>query len=417
MVTKEQQEKFKELRKQRKSLYKKADRKKKMINYVSLSIGVLIGIFIDIIIISGDIKGILDIDLFMRNFLIASLLLIFIMYPLQIILHEAGHLVCGLMTGYRFLSFRVFSIVFIKKDGRILRKKYAIKGTAGQCLMYPPKMKADGSFPYILYNLGGGLSNLLFSMPFIIVAIQTNHSFTRILIWLWVILGILIAISNLVPMTFGVQNDGKNLNNMLKSPTMRRIFYLQLKLNSEMSDGKRIQEYSPDLFVLPEDINDTDMLAMYLQMMGYYQQLALNKFDTAKEILSKMVEKIDSYHSTIMNLVEMERLFFMIMEHRPLEEIAVVYERFQNAIQSNKTDIGVWRLRYVYETLLTEEEKLDIITLIKKKRPKKWKTCDHAKLHHEFLNVVNNFPVAGEAQMFIDILENAMGSQIVYANV
>lgn len=40
---------------------------------------------------------------------IASLL---VSVPLLVILHEGGHLVCGLMSGYRFISFRIFSFTF-----------------------------------------------------------------------------------------------------------------------------------------------------------------------------------------------------------------------------------------------------------------------------------------------------------------
>ena len=35
----------------------------------------------------------------------------------QITLHEGGHLVCGLLSGYRFCSFRVGSLMWMKVDG------------------------------------------------------------------------------------------------------------------------------------------------------------------------------------------------------------------------------------------------------------------------------------------------------------
>ena len=38
-------------------------------------------------------------------------------FYLQTILHEGGHLVCGLLTGYRFVSFRIGSwMVHVQKD-------------------------------------------------------------------------------------------------------------------------------------------------------------------------------------------------------------------------------------------------------------------------------------------------------------
>ncbi|NLP35712.1 MAG: hypothetical protein GX359_11095 [Clostridiales bacterium] len=411
MVTTGQRKTYEELRKQKKLIYKKVDRKTKLINFTFMAIGAVIGIFVDVFAFTADIQGILDIDLFMRNFLIALLLLIFVMYPLHIILHEAGHLVFGLLTGYRFLSFRIFSITFIKKDGRIHLKKYSIKGTAGQCLMYPPEKKEDGSFPYILYNLGGGISNLIFSIPVLIPAALTDNGFVRALCLTWAFMGIILALTNLIPMTFGVQNDGKNLKSIHKDPNMREVFYLQLKINSEMSDGKQIQEYSPDIFKLPEGIDDTDMLTMYSRMMEYYQQLAFNNFNSAKALLAKMEEKLDKYQPTILNMVELERLFFMVLERRPIEEIAVVYERVR-IILGNKTDVSTQRIRYIYEACLSEEEKFDIMTLIKKKPPKKWKACNLDKLYQDFLKTAKNSPVSGEADLFLTVVQHVQESPI-----
>ena len=52
---------------------------------------------------------------------------------LQIVLHEAGHLVCGLMSGYRFVSFRVGSITLFKDgDGKLRFKRFKLAGTGGQ---------------------------------------------------------------------------------------------------------------------------------------------------------------------------------------------------------------------------------------------------------------------------------------------
>ena len=89
---------------------------------------------------------------------------VFISFFLHIILHEGGHLVCGLLSGYRFVSYRAGSIIWVKQGKQIVRKKFSIPGTGGQCLLDPPEPEEDGSFPSLLYNLGGGLSNLLFCL-------------------------------------------------------------------------------------------------------------------------------------------------------------------------------------------------------------------------------------------------------------
>lgn len=40
-------------------------------------------------------------------------------FYLQTILHEGGHLVCGLLTGYRFVSFRIGSWMVQRENGRL----------------------------------------------------------------------------------------------------------------------------------------------------------------------------------------------------------------------------------------------------------------------------------------------------------
>ena len=60
-----------------------------------------------------------------------------------VIIHEAGHLVCGLLSGYRFVSFRIFNFTIIKIDGKLRVRKYSIAGTGGQCLLTPPSLPLE----------------------------------------------------------------------------------------------------------------------------------------------------------------------------------------------------------------------------------------------------------------------------------
>ncbi len=50
----------------------------------------------------------------------------------------------------------------LKIQGKIRRKRLSLPGTGGQCLLDPPAMDG-GRFPAVLYNLGGGLANLIFA--------------------------------------------------------------------------------------------------------------------------------------------------------------------------------------------------------------------------------------------------------------
>ena len=83
---------------------------------------------------------------------------------LQIILHEGGYLLFGLLTGYSFVSFRIGSLMLIRSDGRLRLKKFSLAGTGGQCLMSPPGVLGE-AMPFMLYNFGGVLMNLFYHYP------------------------------------------------------------------------------------------------------------------------------------------------------------------------------------------------------------------------------------------------------------
>ena len=101
---------------------------------------------------------------------VAVMAFIFVAVFLHVIIHEAGHLVFGLLSGYRFVSFRIFSLTLVKKNGRLSLKKYNIPGSAGQCLL-APKLENSTKTPTFIYNIGGGLMNIIASAAFACVAI------------------------------------------------------------------------------------------------------------------------------------------------------------------------------------------------------------------------------------------------------
>ena len=406
MVTEEQKIRYKELLAGQKAIHKVVGKSVKRCLLVSILIGFVIGLSsvgVGIVMDQSEIKG-FDFDAFVIKIYIA-LLIFSLAYILHIILHEAGHLVFGLLTGYKFLSFRIFSTIFYKKDGKINRRKFSIKGTAGQCLMYPPLRRPDGSFPFVLYNLGGGINNLIFSLPLVIPILLVKNTNARIVFSMLLLAGILTAATNIIPMSIGIQNDGMNIKSMLKDKCMQEAFYLQLKVNAEMSNGKKITDYSPEEFTLPEGANDTNMLTAAVRIYSYYQLLSTHDFEAAEQALSVMEEKALQYQMAVWNMIEAERLFFMVLRHRPIEEIASVYKHSRLVLTAAKTQIEIQRVRYIYEAFMTEEEKKDIMALITKKAPRKWKECDQEKSYQKFLKVAKNYPVIGEADMNMDIVE------------
>ena len=63
------------------------------------------------------------------RFLFRLLYLVFLIYIaffLQGAFHEAGHLVCGLLSGYGFSSYRIGSLMWIRQKGKICFKRFSL---------------------------------------------------------------------------------------------------------------------------------------------------------------------------------------------------------------------------------------------------------------------------------------------------
>lgn len=136
-------------------------------------------------------------------------------FILQLILHELGHLIFELWSGYEFVSFRVGTLTFVKENGKKVRKEFKIMGTGGQCLMMPPEGNGYDC-PYTLYNLGGILMNAIIS--FLCVAAYILCPMPKMVsafLLFTAVSGFYDLIMNGVPMKVsGVVNDGYNVLSM-----------------------------------------------------------------------------------------------------------------------------------------------------------------------------------------------------------
>lgn len=325
---------------------------------------------------------------------------------LHTIIHEGGHLVFGLLTGYRFLSFRVFSFTVVKKDGKTVRKKLKTPGMMGQCLMIPPEWDENEKYPYAWYNLGGGFMNLISCL--LVVPLFFFHS--PLLAWIagvFIFSGVIFALSNLIPMSMGIPNDGKNCLLCKKSRENQKAFYLQLKINAMMSDGVLLKDIPEEMFAVGQDGN-LNALFCTIRLMEFCRHLQKEDEEEAKACLLSMEQAIEKLPVAFVNSIDLERLYFMLLDKAPLEEIASYYAVLQPVLLQNK-DISVLRVKYVYYLLLTDEERemIDWLVALKKgKLPKKLpkrKPVTAEKIYEDMEKAFANHPVIGEAEIYMSL--------------
>lgn len=226
---------------------------------------------------------------------------------LQIILHEAGHLVCGLLSGYRFVSFRVGSITLLKDgNGKLRFKRFKLAGTGGQCLMSPPQNMPLDQIPTKLYNAGGTLVNLLCAVVSLLLLIYCGGMplWLRYFLASTMAIGFVYAFLNGIPLKMGgVANDGYNILYLNRDKQAVRGFAAQLIINEKQQNGMRLSQMPEEVFDLGGEINYSDPLQANVGLLAISRELDKGNVERAHE---QFKDLLNSHRKELLPLFRLE---------------------------------------------------------------------------------------------------------------
>ena len=287
-----------------------------------------------------------------------------IAFILQVIIHEAGHLVFGLLSGYKFVSFRVFDFKIIKdENGKLTFRYEKIAGTGGQCLMRAPEY-VEGKFKYKLYLLGGVIFNVLFSIVFWLI-LPSYYTF------LFALIGFTLAFLNLIPMGF---NDGMTFYHASKDETTRFVLYLQLEYVYYQSIGKNLLIEQPEIVekINSLEITNTNYLTDSLEFIKLDGLEYFFEFNTLYNETRKLYVERDNLLSVYK--VELMALLVKLIslvnpEDELLEEIMKDKTLLARLKQKNPQTKNILAT-YEYGVNLDDEKALGLITEARKLKNK-----------------------------------------------
>lgn len=277
---------------------------------------------------------------------------------IQIIIHEAGHLVFGLLTGYKFSSFRIFSFMWVKEEGKIRLKRMSIAGTGGQCLMSPPDM-VDGRIPVVLYNLGGSLMNIVASLVFFVLYLMLKEvPFVSVLFLMLGIIGIAFAIMNGVPMRMGtVDNDGYNAFSLTRNSEALRSFWIQMKVNAEIAKGIRLKDMPGEWFEIPSDEAMKNSMVVVIGVFASNRLMDQQNFTEADRLMEHILSIESGMVGVHRNLMVCDRMYIeLITENRSDVIDEMLTKEQKKFMKQMKKFPTVLRTEYVY-ALLHEKDK------------------------------------------------------------
>ena len=277
---------------------------------------------------------------------------------IQIIIHEAGHLVFGLVTGYRFSSFRIFGWMWLKKDGRLQVKHLSLAGTGGQCLMAPPELR-NGKMPVLLYNFGGAIMNLIASAIFagLSFLFPVSSVFNSVFLILAVV-GIGFAIINGVPLHMGpVDNDGCNALSLMRSEEACRAFWIQLKANEKISEGIRLKDMPAEWFVVPEDDAMKNGIIASVGVLACSRLMDEQRFAEADERMEHLLSIESGIAGLHRSLMICDRVFMeLIGQNRPEVLDSMLTREQKKLMKAMNKYPSILRTRYVYALLAQHDE-------------------------------------------------------------
>ena len=276
---------------------------------------------------------------------------------IQLIIHESGHLIFGLLSGYRFSSFRILSFLIKKEGDRLTLKKLRLSGTAGQCLMAPPD-PVEGRIPYVLYNLGGVLMNLVSAVLSVLVCILIGPERKG---WLFLavlaIAGIYLALTNGIPSGGGaVPNDGYNAVNLGKDPEAADSFWKQLKVSQKQSEGIRLKDMPEEWFRLSDGADLNNPLIAAVAVFAENRYMDCGDFSKAEEKIRLLTSEDVSLAPLYRALLANDKVYIEALEKGTDTDLSPIRDKETAAILKQMKGLpSVIRTEYAIASLVDKD--------------------------------------------------------------
>jgi len=269
----------------------------------------------------------------------------------HIIIHEGGHMIMGLATGWKYLSFRVGNITLVKRDGKLQWKKTTVAGTGGQCLMIPPECEPT-ECPFFLYLLGGGLFNIITGGIAFGIGILTGGT-AQIILNVFAIMGFGSGLSNLFPAKIsGTMNDGYQIFvEFPRNSEAKKYNYLLLSAHAILTEVESTKELPEKIrnAILNADysnLSDTGCANLYCYKATILQ--AEGRYEECREVYQNIADNPDTLQ-IFKNEAKCELIYHEIMDGCDAEKIEALADKKQmDYIKATSLYPSRRRLMYAY---------------------------------------------------------------------
>ena len=276
---------------------------------------------------------------------------------ISIIVHEAGHLVFGLMSGYGFSSFRIGSMMWTKQDGKIRLRRFSLAGTGGQCLMVP-KGESESRAQLIMFNLGGVIANVILAGLFGLLYYLSLRVILLALTFLFgAIVSFFIAITNGIPIDVGgIANDGMNALHLSKNPDAATAFRNQLLMNAAQTKGASLEEMPDEWFELPEGADMQNVHCASIAVFKVNRCFATQDTIMAENEINKVLHSGYNIIGLHRGLLTLDLIYCRLVNNSDADISSLLTPELKKIMRAMKTFPAVIRTEYAIALLVENDE-------------------------------------------------------------
>lgn len=255
--------------------------------------------------------------------------------------------------------------------------------------MSPPEIK-DGKMPVVLYNLGGSIMNLFAAAVSVILFLLLRDTPVVSTTFLMsAVIGVFFAALNGIPMRLGaVDNDGYNAISIRKNEKSMRSFYIQLKLITELSKGKRLKDMPSEWFTVPSDEEMKNSMVATIGVLCCNRLIDSQSFTEAQDLMEHFLSIDSGIVGVQKNLLLCDILYCELMGENRKDKInEILTKDMKKILKARVNNPSALRTQYAYALINQKDEK------------------KAEKIKKRFDKIIASYPYSGEAQSERELFE------------
>lgn len=276
------------------------------------------------------------------------------------VIHEMGHLLFGLFSGYHFVALRIRGRIWEKRKGRLSTRRTETIQRGVWCLMGPPE-SVDGKVQYRLYLLGGIICNLLVGVAFFVACLLVNYVLVlSMFTTAFAFMGFAKALISAVPLRFDTyDSDGYIAAGLENNPEALRAFWIQMKVNEQKYNGVVLRDMPDEWFEMPSEESMKNASIAKLAVLVVERMMNEERFEEVDKWTEKLIAADNSLSEQHRNILVCNRIYCELIgecnkeriENMLTAEVLKFFERYS-------MNLEVIRTTYVYGLLIENSVEL-----------------------------------------------------------